>query len=147
MNKRKRELDDPKTVKKLKQNSVLQFPCEREIGHGWSVQIRNLEKSDANCIPDLFDSIQDFLDFITYEPNAVVGLIKDEYKVWRGGFVGYFYEKPAVIKLPLFATSLHFRRQGLGRLLLAYLREQSNEKTSIVALAMEDETAFKFWES
>lgn len=146
-NKRKRDSSDSNPTKKTKSNAIVQYPSQRSIGHGWSLEIRQLEKADADCVPDLFDSIQDYKDFVFFESNAIVGLVKDEYGVWRGGFVGYYYEKPTIIKIPLFATSLHFRRQGLGRLLLAYLHEQSDSRASIIPLAMDDDVALSFWQS
>jgi len=150
--KRKRESDDLTSSKKIKTNFILdttQFPLTREIGHEWTLEIRSLEQSDLSCIPDLFDSIQDHKDFVEVVSNAVIGVVKDEYNVWRCGLVGYMEQNfgNPMFKIPLFATSLHYRRQGLGRLLLAFLKEQTNENAAVVPLAMDDETALAFWKS
>jgi len=144
--KRKRDTLEELPSKKFKCDA-LHYPCVHELGHGWKLEIRKLEESDSNCVPDLFDSIQDWKDFVFYHDNSVVGIIKDEYGVWRGGFVAYTYDKPCLVKVPLFATSLHYRRQGLGRLLLSYLRQQASTNASILVLAMDDEGPIDFWKS
>lgn len=144
----KRKLEDDMTpsVKKVKKTKF-SSPHELDLKFGWKLTVRKLETTDKECIPDLFRSIQDWKDFASFVENGSLGLIKDEYGVWRGGFIGYFYEEENIYKIPLFATSLHFRRQGFGKLLKNYIVDRCSKDTSILALAMDDKNALAFWKS
>lgn len=125
---------------------ILPIPTETKFPYKWKAELRLLEKEDDVCLPDLFEAIEDWKDFVFHQNNTVIGLLRDEYGVWRCGMISYIYEEENIMKIPLFSTSLHFRKQGLGRLFVSYVQAQLHSDARIIALAMDDPNAITFWE-
>ena len=141
-----------------------------------STNINLTRPSTFSFLHILFDrKLSDWSDFLCRESGAddnnFVAVIADEFGVWRAAVHCTVYESyesggdadadadganpmAIIIKIPLAAVDLHFRRQSLGTLVIKYLmfvarkvveEQQQQCRCHFVALAVEEKEARAFW--
>jgi len=115
-------------------------------GTGWALQIRELQESDICKVEDVFSTIRDWKDYVIWEENPKVVILCDTTGIWRAGAI--YYSRVDTAKISLLATSIDYRRQGLGRVVVHFMVDFLKTKFAhIIAAVMDEKKATGFWKS
>jgi len=115
-------------------------------GTGWTLAVRPLQKDDIAKVEDIFATIRDWEDYIYWEEKPQIVALFDQTGIWRSSAV--FYGKDDTAKISLLATSVSYRRQGLGRVVVHFMIDHLKTRFEhVIAAVMDEKKATGFWTS